>query len=294
MLLPRFDVHRPAAVPEACALLSELGKGARPLAGGTDLLVSLKKGLIEVAHLVSLDRLDELEALASAGPCLNLGARVSAARIEESRTVRRFIPVLAEAAGHLGPPLVRNRATIGGSIVTARPAADLLPALLVLGASVEIADAAGARDCPLADFFLGPGETRLRPAQIVTKITVPRPAPGSGAAYLKLGVRQICEISIVNAAALLTLSPSGRRIREARLVLGAVAPTPMRCPKTERSLKGAAPSGPALDRAATTAAEEARPITDHRGSSDYRRRMAEVLARRALRLALERARESRS
>jgi carbon-monoxide dehydrogenase medium subunit len=254
----------------------------------------MKKGTAAPSLLVSLDGLGGLDEISARGGRLSLGATATAMRIAAHAGVRRRFAALAEGAGNLGPPLIRCRATVGGSLITARPAADLLPPLLALEARVSLTGPAGDREISLDDFLLGPGLTRRRPEEILLGVRAPSPPPGSGSAYRKLGVRQICEISIVNAAAALTLSPDGRRLSRVRLALGAVAPTPIRCPVAERALEGKVAGPRSLARAAREAALESRPITDHRGSSDYRTQMAEVLVRRALEKALERAREAAS
>jgi carbon-monoxide dehydrogenase medium subunit len=294
MLLPRFSFERPDSLAEALGLLGRPEGGAQILAGGTDLLVNMKKGTAAPSLLVSLDGLGSLDEVSTRGGRLALGATAVATRIAAHAGVRRRFTALAEGAGNLGPPLIRCRATVGGSLITARPAADLLPPLLALEARVSLTGPGGDRELPVDEFFLGPGQTRRRPGEILIGVRALSPPAGSGSAYMKLGIRQICEISIVNAAAALTLSPDGRRVSRARLALGAVAPTPIRCPVAESALEGRVAGPRALARAAREAALEARPISDHRGSSDYRTLMAEVLVRRALENALERAREAAS
>lgn len=292
MLLPRFAFERPDSLDEALGLLGRPEGGAEILAGGTDLLVNMKKGTSAPSLLVSLDGMGSLNEISTGEGRLSLGATATATRIAAHKGLRRRFTALAEGAGHLGPPLIRCRATVGGSLATARPAADLLPPLLALEATVFLAGPGGERSLPVEEFLLGPGQTGRRPEEILVAVHAAPLPPGSGSAYEKLGVRQICEISIVNAAAALTLSSDGRRISRARLALGAVAPTPIRCPEAEKVLEGKIAGPRSLARAAREAARSARPITDHRGSSDYRTQMAEVLVRRALEKALERAREA--
>jgi carbon-monoxide dehydrogenase medium subunit len=294
MLLPRFSYERPSSLDEALGLLGRPEGGAEILAGGTDLLVNMKKGTASPSLLVSLDGVGSLDGISTRGGLLSVGTLASATRLAAHAGLRRRFTALAEGAGNLGPPIIRCRATLGGSLITARPAADLLPPLLALEARVLLTGPSGEREIPAGDFFLGPGQTRRRPGEILLGVRAAPPPPASGSAYMKLGVRQICEISIVNAAAALTLSSDGRRIARARLSLGAVAPTPIRCPKAESALEGKVAGPRALARAARAAALESRPISDHRGSSDYRTQMSEVLVRRALGRALERAREAAS
>ena len=292
MLLPRFDFHRPTSIAETCEMLEEFGDSARLLAGGTDVLVSLKRKLIAPAHLVSIDRVTGLDGIRTAKAEVQVGPMVTAAQLAENRKLKRRFPVLAQAAGGLGSPPIRNRATIGGNLVTARPAADLIPPLLVLDAKVSLVSQEAARTIPVAQFVTGPGETQIETNEVLTGVGIPQPDPGTGGAYVKFGARHSCEISIVSVAAFVSLTPAGRRIKSARIALGAVAPKPIRCPRAEELLAGAAPGEKAFARAGQAAARAAKPITDFRGSARYRRRMVEVLTRRALASACKAARRS--
>ncbi len=287
MLLPRFEYHDPRDLDEACGLMGELGKEARPLAGGTDLLVNMKKRLISPEHLVSLGRIEDLHTMGASNGGYRIGACMTASELARACDIQKHFPALHEGASRLGSPLIRNLATVSGNLISARPAADLPPPLMVYGARVMLRSLAGPRSIPLDEFFKGPGETTAEPSEILESVQLDTPPARSGAAYLKLGVRQTLEISIVNAAAFLALD--GDRIQSARVVLGAVAPTPMRAPSAEKALTGQKPSAEVFARAAQEAARDARPIDDFRASADYRRHMVIVLTRRALETALERA-----
>jgi carbon-monoxide dehydrogenase medium subunit len=288
MLLPRFEYHEPPGMEEACRLMGDLGDEARPLAGGTDLLVNMKKRLLAPGHLVSLGRIEELRMMGPAGGGFRIGACLTAAALADSADIRKDYPALADGASRLGSPLIRNLATLAGNLASARPAADLPPPLMAYGAEVHLKGPSGERTLPLEDFFQGPGVTVAAPDEILDSVHLaPRPS-SSGAAYLKMGVRRTLEISIVNVAAYLALE-SGK-IQTARVVLGAVAPTPIRAPFAEKALVDAAPSPELFARAAGEAARDAKPIDDFRASAEYRRDMVAVLTRRALEAALERAR----
>ncbi|NQT93760.1 MAG: xanthine dehydrogenase family protein subunit M [Lentisphaerae bacterium] len=291
MLLPRFDFHRPTSVAEICELLDEYGDSASLVAGGTDVLVNLKRKLIAPSHVVGIDLVSDLDGIRTVNGEVLLGSMVTAADLAENRTVRRQFPVLAQAAEGLGSPPIRNRATIGGNLVTARPAADLIPPLMVLDARVNLVSQDGARVVPVARFVTGPGKTVIKTNEVLTRVVIPRPDPATGGAYIKFGARHSCEISIVSVAAFVSLTPAGRRIKSAKLVLGAVAPKPIRCPRAEELLAGATPGEIAFAGAGRAAARAAKPITDHRGSARYRRQMVDVLTRRALVFACEAARE---
>jgi len=290
MLLPKFEYYAPDSLTETCDLLREFGPQAKLLAGGTDLLVNMKKKLLAPERVVSLDRVSGLDQVLADKNRVVLGAACRASRLAESRSIKKSLGLLAQAAGNLGSPLIRNRATLGGNLVTARPASDLAPPLLALEARVVLTRTEGEREVYLDDFFLGPGQTIIRPEEVLTKVIIPRPGPGSGGGYCKLGLRRALEISIVNVAAFITLDRTGRKIETARIVLGAVAPRPIRSPAAEKILAGAALTDQTLIQAGRAAAGDARPITDHRGSAEYRRQMVEILTRRALQTAWAEAR----
>ncbi len=290
MLLPRFAFHQPAGVAEALEILAQYGEQAAVIAGGTDLLVNMKHGKLAPRHLVGLERLSELAELSADNGSLVIGPRLTAAALAGSGELSGAARVLALGSAALGSPQVRNRATVGGNVCTARPAADMCLPLLALGAKALLAGPNGPRELPLDEFFLGPGQTAKQPGELLTGLAVPKPAEGSGAGYEKLGLRKALEIALVNVAATLWLEPDGKTIKEARVALGAVAPTPMLSAGAAAVLAGQTAGEDAFARAASAAAGDAKPITDHRGSADYRRDMVRVFTRRALRQAWQAAR----
>jgi carbon-monoxide dehydrogenase medium subunit len=291
MLLPKFDFLRPTSIAETCEILDEYGDSARLLAGGTDVLVSLKRNLIAPTHLVGIDLVTDLDGVRAVKKKVQLGSLVTATALAENRSLKKSFSILARAAGGLGSPPVRNRATIGGNLVTARPAADLIPPLMVLDAVVSLASTGGTREIPVNQFVTGPGQTKIRANEVLTHVSIPRSESGTGGVYVKFGARHSCEISIVSVAAFVALTPAGRKIKEAKISLGAVAPKPIRCPRAEDLLAGAAPVEKTFARAGEAAARASKPISDHRGSARYRRQMVEVLTRRALAAACQAARE---
>ena len=198
---------------------------------------------------------------------------------------------MAQGALSLGTPLVRNLATIGGNLVTARPAADLPPALMAYRAKVVLKKVSGERSVLLEEFFKGPGQTVIGPDEILTHVAVGRPPQYSGAAYLKLGVRETLEISIVNVAAYMALNTRDGTIETVRIVLGAVAPRPIRAPSAEEVLRGQKPSDALFEKAAQAACRDSQPIDDFRASAEYRRAMVGVLTQRTLATAYSQARE---
>lgn len=289
MLMPRFQYHEPKSLDEAIGLMDEVGDDAALLAGGTDLLVNMKKGKLSPKHVVSLSRIEEMNQVKRDHESLWIGACVTVADLREHDEIKADFCGLAEGAGSLGSPLIRNLATVGGNIVTARPAADLVPPLIAYGARVMLWKKGRERTLPLEEFIQGPGRTVIEPGEILASVILDEPPPFSGGGYVKLGLRKSLEISIVNVAAFLALnSPSGP-IQEARVVLGAVAPKAVRSPSAENALIGREPYEALFLKAGEKAAAEATPIDDFRGSAEYRREMVKVLTKNALKKAYEEA-----
>jgi carbon-monoxide dehydrogenase medium subunit len=288
MLLPKFDYQVPVTIDEACSLLSHYGPKAKVLAGGTDLLVNMKKKLLSPDQIISLNKIEGLSEVTSQnGSGLSIGPLATAAYLAGSKPIQDRVSLLAQGAGRLGSPLIRNRATIGGNLVTARPASDLAPPLLALGAGLILKGPQGDRRLSLEQFFLGPGQTVIRADEILTGIRIPDPQRPSAGAYLKLGTRKALEIALVNVASCLELAADGS-IKKARVALGAVAPVPFLAASAARVLEGFKPKNqddPVFKEAAAAAARDSRPITDHRGSADYRREMVEILTWRTLKAA---------
>jgi carbon-monoxide dehydrogenase medium subunit len=202
--------------------------------------------------------------------------------------IRKRFGILAGAAQKLGSPLIRNRATLGGNLVTARPAADTHSPLICLGARIKLTGPSGSREVTAEDFFVGPGESVRKPDEVLTRITIDRIPPRSGGAYLKYGIRKALEIAVVNVGVLLTLTRD-HTITSARVALGAVAPKTIRAPGAEKCLIGHPPDEKTIKRAAEAAAAECQPISDIRGSAGYRRMLVEVLTGRAIREAARQA-----
>lgn len=292
MLLPKFEYHEPSTLAESLQIMADLKAKARPLAGGTDLLVNMKKGLIAPENVVSLGRIDDLSKIDCSNGGMTIGACLTAADLAESEEVGKRCSALVKGASSLGSPLIRNRATIAGNVVTARPAADLPPCLMAYGADVVLRKSSGERTVSLDDFFQGPGETIIEADEILTEIVVQNQPPHSGGGYVKLGIRKTLEISLVNIAAFITLDKPDGTIQTARVVLGSVAPTPIRAPSAETVLVGGKPDEALLVKAGEAAAQDSKPIDDFRGSAEYRRDMVTVLTRRALNMALAEAQSS--
>lgn len=289
----RFHYFAPQTLQEAIDIFRRQGDGGRPLAGGTDLVVQLKEGGAKFplpSYLVSLRRIPELRGIhfdESRG--LRIGAGVTMAELAASPIVRERYPALAEGAGIVGSIQTMNMATVGGNVCNAAPSADTAPPLLACEAQARIAGPGGERTLPLEEFFRGPGQTALAPGELLVELALPPPAPRTGGVYRRHTPRRQMDIAVVGVAALLTLD-EGDTVRRARIALGAVAPTPLRARQAEALLEGQRASDELFARAAEAAAGEARPISDVRGSAEFRRHLVRVMTERCLREAAARAR----
>lgn len=289
----RFEYLAPQSLDEALALLKERGNGVKLLAGGTDLLVQMKEAGLHPSTVISLHALPELRGIEfSAAAGLRIGAGTDAATIEGHPVVRERYTALAEGAGIIGSVQTRNLATLGGNVCNAAPSADTTPPLVVLDAVAEVLGANGSREAPIEELFAGPGKTTLAPDEIVVAFRLPAHSPRTGSVYQRHTPRKIMDIAVVGVGIRLTLASSGDTIDEARICLGAVAPTVIRAPEAEQALAGQSPSDELFARAAELAQAAARPISDVRGSAEFRRHLVGVMTKRCLAIALERARGS--
>jgi carbon-monoxide dehydrogenase medium subunit len=284
----RFDLVLPASVDECLRMLAERGPEAKLVAGGTDLLPQLKNGQLKPACVVDLSGVERLRSLEPAnGGGLRIGAAVTARTLERDPGVRARYPALAEGGALVGSVQIRNLATVGGNLCNAAPSADMAPPLLALDAEAVIAGPRGTRRTPLAAFFTGVRRTVLAPDELLIELVVPAPGPRSGGHYLRHTPRRELDIAVVGVASQLTLADGV--CARARIALAAVAPTPVRATAAEQALEGQPVTAERIERAASLAAEAARPISDQRGSADFRRHLVRVLTRRTLTRALERA-----
>ena len=286
-----FEYHEPTSVREAVALGARYGADARFLAGGTDLLIQIRRGQLLPRHVVSLHRVPGLDAIEING-MVTLGARVTHRRLERATQLRGGLQALIESAEVVGGHQIRNVATVGGNIVNASPAADVVPVLLALDAEVTCLGPDGERTLPLEGFASAPGATARRADELLTSVRFHRLPPHSATAFLKAGRRRAMEIALVCVAVRLTLDASRERCLEARIALGAVAPTALRARAAERGLQGRPLTAEALREAARAAAGEARPISDVRASARYRASLVATLVERALARCAERIRRA--
>jgi len=277
----RFNYLEPATIEEAVSLLSKYDGKAKAIAGGTDLLVQIRNKAIKPEYVVDIGYISGLDYINyDEKQGLKIGALTTISAIEKSGKLRQVYPVISQAAGLLGSVAIRNVATIGGNLCNAAPSADTAPALIGLSARARIAGSGGERLVSLEDFFTGPGETVLKAGEMLLEIQVPVPPPDTKGMYLKHG-RSAVDLATVGVAVIMALE-SGGVCRDVKIVLGAVAPTPMRAKKAEEVLRGKKVEPALIEEAARVASGEAQPITDVRASAEYRREMVKVFTRRAI------------
>lgn len=285
-----FAYAAPTSLAEAQTLLADPKRKVRLLAGGTDLIVQLREGLREADLVVDVKKIPELAALQfdpAAG--LTLGAAVPCCEVYEHPQLPTAYPALAEAAQIIGGWQIQSRASVGGNLCNASPAADTIPPLIVHRATCRIAGPRGERQVPVSAFCIGPGKTVLDPGELLVSLHLPPPRPHASSAYERFIPRNEMDIAVVGVGAAVQLDESRRRIVAARVALGAVAPTPLFVPEAGEALIGAEAGEEAFAQAAAIAQAAARPITDMRGTAEFRRHLVGVLTRRALAKAVERA-----
>lgn len=283
-----FDYLEPARLEEAVALLEKYNGRAKVIAGGTDLIPQMRNREIKPEYVINIARLPGLDYITyDVKEGLRIGALTPLRALEESSELQQRYPVISQTANRMALVGVRSMATLGGNLCNAAPSADTAPILIGLSARVKIVSPNGERIVQLEDFFTGPGTTVLRKSELLTEIQVPRLQKRTGAVYLKLGRRGAIDLAIVGVAAVITLESQGEVCREAKIVLGAVAPTPMRARQAEERLKGKKINKKIIEESAQTASREARPITDVRAPAAYRTGMVKVFTQQAIREALE-------
>ncbi len=279
-----FDYLMPKTVREACSLLSRYKEKARVVAGGTDLLVLIKNRQIAPQYVINLKTIPDLDYIKYIdGEGLRIGVLATMHDIENSPIIRERFPILANAAHQVGAPNIRNMATIGGNLARAAPSADTAPPLIGLAAVVKIVGFERGRNIRLEEFFLGPGETVLQSDEIVTEIQIPNLPPYTRGVYLKMPAGKRISIAAIGVAVVVTLDSKQANIVDVKIVLGAVAPIPIRAGKAEGIIRGKAIEEQLIKKAAQAAAEEAKPISDIRAPANYRKEMVKVLTAQALR-----------
>jgi carbon-monoxide dehydrogenase medium subunit len=281
VILPRFQFLEPETFEEVHQLVEKNKGDAVLMAGGTDLLVNLKRKVIKAKVVISLEKIKSLKQVhysESAG--LTLGSMVTVSELAETPIIKQKFPLLAIAANKIGSPQIRNRATIGGNICTARPAGDTIGPLTAYGAEVQLVLGKETRWEPISKFITGPGKTTRKEGEVLAAIRI-KPFPANtGVSYIKYGVRKAMEIAMVSVTTAITFN--GDKCEKATIVLGAVAPTFIRSNEAEEALVSHKVTLSAAEKAAELAAGGCRPITDVRASTEYRRDLVRVLTKRGI------------
>jgi carbon-monoxide dehydrogenase medium subunit len=291
--LKAIDYVAPRTIDEAVAVLAEKGDRAKILAGGTDILVQLREGRKEANILVDIKNIPEVNELSldsKAG--LHIGAAVPCYRIYDHKDVARLYPGVYDAASLIGGIQIQSRASLGGNLCNASPAADTIPALIAAGAACQIAGPNGQRKVPVEQFCTGPGRTVLRRGEFLVRFSLPAPEPRTGTSYLRFIPRNEMDIAVVGAGVSVTLDRGRTQCISARVALAAVAPTPLFVAEAGAALVDGSISDALIEKAAKLAQNAAKPISDMRGDADYRRHLVAVLTRRAIRHAIDRAKEN--
>ncbi|MQA74838.1 MAG: xanthine dehydrogenase family protein subunit M [Solirubrobacterales bacterium] len=287
MLLASVDYTRPATVPEALEALASR-EGAAPLAGGQSLVNVLKNRVASVELLVDISRLEELRSIEASEGSLEIGACVTYDEIDRSPEIRAGHEIVSRVASHIEDQQIRNRGTIGGNCCLSDPTNNLPPLLIALGATMNIQSGSGLRQVAADEFFRGYFLTAVEPGEILRSISIPALGEGAGAGYSTLSVASDSK-AIVRAAALVR---GNGTIDEARVALAVVGPVPIRHSGMEEALRGGAATADAAREAAEAIGEDLEPIADAHGSTEYRRQMARVVARRAVDEAIARGGEN--
>jgi CO/xanthine dehydrogenase FAD-binding subunit len=291
--LHAITYESPKTIADAVKLLAAHGEKARPLSGGTDLIIQLRAGTRRPEYVVDVKSIPELSRISfSMQHGLHLGAAVSCIEIHENADMRRYYPGLTEAAHLIGSLQIQSRASVGGNLCNGSPAGDSTPALIALSAKARLVGPKGERVVPVETFITGPARTVLQPGELLIELLIDAPAPHSSDAYLRFIPRNEMDIAVVGVGGSITLDLDDDRVVDARIALGAVGPTPIFAAEASKAIIGKKLDAASLDNAARLATSVATPIDDMRGTAEFRRHIVGVLTRRVLTIAAERARQS--
>jgi carbon-monoxide dehydrogenase medium subunit len=283
-----MQYHAPETVESAVSALAAANGHGKILAGGTDLLVQLRAGRTSPAQIIDIKNIAEMRAIQVEPNCIRIGAAVSGAELGERPDIIAHWPGVVEAFELIGSTQIQGRATMGGNLCNASPAADSVPALIAAGAVCVVAGPGGRREVPVEEIMTGPGRTSLQQGEMVCEFVLPLRQPLSADAYLRFIPRTEMDIAVVGAGVALALDAQGKCIA-ARVGLGAVAPRPLLVAQAADALIGTSVDEAALQAAGAAASAACQPIDDKRGTVAYRTEVAGVLVRRAAAIALQRA-----
>ena len=281
----------PKTVEAAVALLAGASGQARVLAGGTDLLIQMRGGRAEPELVVDIKHIPEMTAITTENGVYRFGAAVPCMALVENKEFGKVWPGVVDGANLIGSIQVRGRATVGGNLCNASPAADTVPAMMAAGATAVVVGPKGKREVPIEEIATGPGKTSLAKGELVASFVLPKRPPRSGDAYLRFIPRTEMDIAVVGAGVNLTLDEKGV-CTQARVAIGAVAERALLVPEAAKALIGTKVDEEALKRMAAAVSAACRPIDDKRGTKEYRIKVCGVMAKRAAGIALERARRS--
>jgi carbon-monoxide dehydrogenase medium subunit len=288
-VLPSFKLFTPTTIEEAVSIIQEYQGVSKILAGGTDILVIMKKRLINPNYLINISKIPNLSFIKyDRKKGLSIGPMTTIREIEKSRVIKKEYRLISEAASTFATIQIQNMATIGGNLCNASPAADLAPPLLVVDAEVDLIGIEGEKNVKLEDFFIGPGKSVIKPDEILTEIRAGALPKDAGSCFIKVG-RTAEDLSKVNIATILSIR--NNKFSDVKVSLGAVAPIPIRAKKLESFLIGKNVSDKTIDEAAVIASEEVKPITDIRSTAEYRRKVVKVLVKRSIKTALDRVKK---
>jgi xanthine dehydrogenase FAD-binding subunit len=284
-----FAYFAPKTVSEATALLTQHGPQAKVLAGGTDIIVQLREGLRQAEVVIDIKHIPDLTHFSLNATGLQIGAAVPCYKLYENAAIKQAYAALTDAAHIIGGWQIQSRASIGGNLCNSSPAADSIPALIALNATANISGQSGQRTVAIKGFCTAPGKNILQSGEMLVSLTVPATSPKSGSAYERFIPRNEMDIAVVGAASWVQLNAQGTEITACRIALGAVAPTPKLAELASQSLLGKAPSEAVFEQAGELAKQVASPISDIRGTKEYRLHLVGVLVKRTLQTAVARA-----
>jgi CO/xanthine dehydrogenase FAD-binding subunit len=286
-MISTFDYKTPNTIEEAIELLWQAEGKAKVIAGGTDLVIGLRSGDYTPQSIIDITRIEELRKIGEKNGAVSIGAAVTHSEIASSPLVKKYGKILSDAASEIGSPQIRNLGTIGGNIVNASPAADTIPPLMVLNAMGRVVSRGGEKEVPLSQLFKGPYETNLKPHELLVQITFQKLPPETKSSFVRLARRDAMAIARMSVAVVLKMEERGKKIKDVRIAVGSVTPTPQRISEAETFLKGKLSDQRSLQKASLKVSEAMIQRSGIRASTSYKKPVVEALFMRAVKKALE-------